>query len=121
MGTPELTFRDMHHLVAEAYAAFYLKGWIIRRAKEYLNPFGKFNWMFSCLGRLAKQGIVGGLGMLYSQGITTKVISDELKNKKELMKDINIPYKKFAPIKSQKDNKIKLLTTDKIGEVSEQT
>jgi radical SAM superfamily enzyme YgiQ (UPF0313 family) len=121
MGTPELTFRDMHHLVAEAYAAFYLKGWIIRRAKEYLNPFGKFNWMLGSLGRLAKQGIMGGLGMLYSQGITTKVISDELKNKEELMKDINISVKKPTSIESQKNNKIKILTEDKIAEVSELT
>ena len=91
MGTPELTSKEMYRLVAEAYAAFYLKGWLIRRAKEYLNPFGKFNWMLSCLGRLVKQGVLGGLGMFYSQGITTKVISEELKNTAELMKDITPP------------------------------
>ncbi|MBY8979084.1 MAG: radical SAM protein [Candidatus Lokiarchaeota archaeon] len=89
MKTEELTSKDFLQLVAEAYAAFYLKGWLIRRAKEYLNPFGKFNWMLGSLGRLVKQGILGGLGMLYSQGITTKIISEELKNTAELMKDIN--------------------------------
>ena len=121
MKTEELTSKDFLQLVAEAYAAFYLNGWIIRRAKEYLNPFGKFNWMLGSLGRLVKQGIMGGLGMLYSQGITTKVISDELKNKEELMKDINISVKKPASIESQKNNKIKILTEDKIAEVSELT
>jgi radical SAM superfamily enzyme YgiQ (UPF0313 family) len=120
MGTPELTFRDMHHLVAEAYAAFYLKGWIIRRAKEYLNPFGKFNWMLGSLGRLAKQGIMGGLGMLYSQGITTKVISDELKNKEELMKDVDVSYAKFKSTVTQKEKKIKTFSQEKIEPVSEQ-
>jgi radical SAM superfamily enzyme YgiQ (UPF0313 family) len=88
MKTEDLTTIEMYQLVAEAYAAFYLKGWLIRRAKEYLNPFGKFNWMLSCMGRLIKQGIMGGLGMLHTQGISGKVISEELKNKKELMKDI---------------------------------
>ncbi len=121
MGTPELSFRDMHRLVAEAYAAYYLRSWILKRAKEYLNPFGKFNWMFLRLGRLAKQGIIGGLSMLYSQGITTKVISDELKNTKELMKDIELSNKKPTSIESQKNNKLRILTEDKIGEVSEQT
>jgi hypothetical protein len=77
--------------------------------------------MLGSLGRLAKQGIMGGLGMLYSQGITTKVISDELKNKEELMKDINISVKKPTSIESQKNNKIKILTEDKIAEVSELT
>jgi len=121
MKTEELTSKDFLQLVAEAYAAFYLKGWLIRRAKEYLNPFGKFNWMLGSLGRLIKQGILGGLGMLYSQGITTKIISDELKNTEELMKDINIPVKKTASSESKKDDKIKILTEDKIAEVSELT
>jgi len=94
MRTQDLTTIEMYQLVAEAYAAFYLKGWIVRRGKEYLNPFGKFNWMLSCMGRLIKQGIMGGLGMLHTQGITTDVISDELKNKKELMKDVNENYQK---------------------------
>jgi len=120
MGTPELTFRDMHHLVAEAYAAFYLKGWIIRRAKEYLNPFGKFNWMLGSLGRLVKQGIIGGLGMLYSQGITTKVISDEFKNTAELMKDVDVSYAKFKSTVTQKEKKIKTFSQEKIEPVSEQ-
>jgi len=117
MGTPELTSKDMYRLVAEAYAAFYLKGWLIRRAKEYLNPFGKFNWMLSCLGRLVKQGILGGLSMLYSQGITTKIISDELKNKKELMKDINLSVRETAFENSQKSFELKTLKAENIKEI----
>ncbi|MBY8987487.1 MAG: radical SAM protein, partial [Candidatus Lokiarchaeota archaeon] len=121
MGTPELTSVEMYRLVAEAYAAFYLKGWLIRRAKEYLNPFGKFNWMLSCLGRLVKQGILGGLSMLYSQGITTKVISDELKNKKELMKDINVSIQETATQNSQKSFESKNLKSEIIKEIMEKT
>ncbi|HUW89490.1 MAG TPA: radical SAM protein [Candidatus Nanopelagicaceae bacterium] len=102
MRTEELTSKEFLQLVAEAYASFYLKGWLLRRAKEYLNPFGKFNWMMSSLVRLIKQGVLGGLGMLYSQGITTKVISKELKNKVDLMKDL-------TPT-------IKISTTKKTGE-----
>ncbi|MFX1287079.1 MAG: B12-binding domain-containing radical SAM protein [Promethearchaeota archaeon] len=120
MGTPELSSRDMYRLVAEGYASFYLKGWLLRRAKEYLNPFGKFNWMLSCMGRLIKQGILGGLSMLYSQGITTKVISDELKNKKELMKDINLPVQESAVQKSEQILEFKTLKPEKIEGISDQ-
>jgi len=120
MRTEELTSKDFLQLVAEAYAAFYLKGWLLRRAKEYLNPFGKFNWMLGSLGRLIKQGILGGLGMLYSQGITTKVISKELKNKVELMKDIDISYAIMKSAKSQKDKKIKTFAQEKLKIASEQ-
>ena len=121
MGTPELTSKEMYRLVAEAYAAFYLKGWLIRRAKEYLNPFGKFNWMLSCLGRLVKQGVLGGLSMFYSQGITTRVISDELKNKEELMKDINLSLQETAVESSQKGFELKTLKAANINEIMEKT
>ena len=121
MGTPELTFKDMYRLVAEAYAAYYLRTWILRRAKEYLNPFGKFNWMLGSLGRLVKQGILGGLSMLYSQGITTKVISDELKNKKELMKDINLSVQETPVENSQNRFELKTLKSENIKEIVEKT
>ena len=121
MGTPDLTSKEMYRLVAEGYAAFYLKGWILKRAKEYLNPFGKFNWMFNCMGKLIKQGILGGLSMLYSQGITTKVISKELKNKKELMKDINFPVQKPVIEKSFKSLEDKTIKPEVVKEVSKQT
>jgi hypothetical protein len=111
----------MYRLVAEGYAAFYLKGWLIRRAKEYLNPFGKFNWMLSCLGRLVKQGVLGGLSMFYSQGITTKVISDELKNKEELMKDLNISVQKTATQKSHNGTETKPLKFEEIETIMEKT
>ena len=121
MGTPELTSKEMYRLVAEAYAAYYLKGWLIRRAKEYLNPFGKFNWMLSCLGRLIKQGVLGGLSMLYSQGITTKVISDELKNKEDLMKDLNVSVQEIIAEKSQNVFEPKSLKSENVKEVMEKT
>jgi radical SAM superfamily enzyme YgiQ (UPF0313 family) len=122
MRTEELSSLDFLQLVAEAYAAFYLRSWIIRRAKEYMNPFGKFNWMLSCIGKLIKQGILGGLGMLYTQGITSKVISDELRNSEELMKDIYISSDNPIVKEQQENIKPKIITHDKIREVvSEQT
>jgi radical SAM superfamily enzyme YgiQ (UPF0313 family) len=108
MRTEQLTSKEMYNLVAEAYAEFYLaSGWLIRRGKEYLNPFGKFNWMVNSMGRLIKQGILGGLGMLHTQGITTNVISEELKNTKDLMNEFNENYQKQddQPIPVQKNLK----------------
>ena len=74
---------EMFRLVAEAHAYYYLGSeWAKRRIKEYFNPFGKFNWMFNSLHRLMKQGIKGGLNMLYSNGMIRSIISDELKQMK---------------------------------------
>jgi radical SAM superfamily enzyme YgiQ (UPF0313 family) len=80
MRTEELSNIEMYRLVAEAHAYYYLgSDWAKRRIKEYFNPFGKFNWMFNSLFRLLKQGIKGGVGMLFSNGMTRSIISDELK------------------------------------------
>jgi anaerobic magnesium-protoporphyrin IX monomethyl ester cyclase len=80
MGTEQLTNIEIYQLVAEAYAYFYLgMDWIKRRAKEYLNPFGKFNWMFKNMVGLIGQGLKEGAGMLLNNGITRKAISNELK------------------------------------------
>ncbi|MBD3253961.1 MAG: radical SAM protein [Candidatus Lokiarchaeota archaeon] len=80
MRTEQLSNIELYRLVAEAYAYYYMdRTWLKNRAKEYLNPFGKFNWMLNSIFRLIKQGVKGGTGMLFSQGITTSVISDELK------------------------------------------
>jgi len=90
MRTEELTAKEMYELVSEAYASFYLSNkWIYRRGIEYINPFGKFRWMFNSMGRLVKQMVFGGLTMLWGQGIKPNVISKELKKKKALMKEIN--------------------------------
>ena len=96
MRTEQLTNIEMYRLVAEAYAAYYLDGdWIKARVKEYLNPFGKFNWMLNSIFRLIKQGVKGGYGMLASQGISKPVISDELKQigvqSKNKIQKISIP------------------------------
>ncbi|TFG12443.1 MAG: radical SAM protein [Promethearchaeota archaeon] len=122
MKTEQLSSRDFQKLVAEAYAEFYLaSGWIIKHAREYMNPFGKFNWMISSLGKLIKQGILGGLSMLYSQGITSKVISDELKDVEGLMVDINSEFENLPHIYSKEaapaDMRVTKRKLAKIGQV----
>ncbi len=79
MGTEQLTNRDIFRLCAEAHAAYYLNAkWLKSQAKRYLNPFGKWTWMMNTLPRLIKQMIMGGIGMLHTQGITHYLVSDEL-------------------------------------------
>ncbi|MHA1275369.1 MAG: B12-binding domain-containing radical SAM protein [Promethearchaeota archaeon] len=79
MNTPQLSNKDLLRLVAEAYAAYYLKSdWIKIMGKRYLNPLGKFNWMIKSMPRLIKQMLFGGVGMLHKQGISKHVISKEL-------------------------------------------
>jgi hypothetical protein len=73
--------------------------------------------MLGSLGRLVKQGILGGLGMLYSQGITTKIISDELKNKVELMKDINPTIEISTKKKTEKPLKHDSLTPEIVEKI----
>jgi hypothetical protein len=73
--------------------------------------------MLGSLGRLIKQGILGGLGMLYSQGITTKIISDELKNTVELMKDINPTIKISTTKKIEKPAKHDSLTPEIVEKI----
>jgi len=90
MRTEQLTYVEMFRLVAEAYAAYYLDGdWQRDRMKEYLNPFGRFNWMLKSMHRLVKQGVKGGISMLHSQGITHSIISEELKQMKKQSKAKN--------------------------------
>jgi anaerobic magnesium-protoporphyrin IX monomethyl ester cyclase len=91
MDTDKLKAEEIYQLVGEAYAAYYLySDWLLKRSFEYLNPIGKFNWMYPSLGRLIKQGVLGGRSMLTGQGFTNKLISKELKDKKNLMEEINI-------------------------------
>lgn len=79
MRTNELTDKELFQLVGEAYSAYYLElTWLKKRAKEYLNPFGKFNWMLNSLPRMVTQMLKGGLGMFHDQGWTHRNISDEL-------------------------------------------
>ena len=95
MRTEQLTNIDLFRLVAEAYAYYYLySDWIRKRAKEYINLFGRFNWMFKNIFRLVKQGLKSGLDMLFSQGITSSVVSDELKQ----MKNQGITIKKLIEV-----------------------
>jgi len=91
MGTDELTSQEIYELVAEAYNAFYLQGgWLIEKATEYLNPFGKFNWMTPKILKLIQQMVLNGRKMLTAQGFAENGLSKELKNKKELMKEVEL-------------------------------
>ncbi|MFW9899379.1 MAG: B12-binding domain-containing radical SAM protein [Candidatus Thorarchaeota archaeon] len=89
MKTEQLTNIEMYRLVAEAYSYYYLdSGWLRRRIKEYLNPFGKFNWMLNCIFRLCKQGIKGGVTMLHTNGMSHQIVSDELRQMKNHKENI---------------------------------
>ncbi len=121
MKTDQLTSKEMYKLVVEAYAAFYMKSWLVNRGKEYVNPFGKFNWMFQNLGRLVKQMVFGGMSMLYSQGITTKQISNELKNKSELMKDVNLKNLEYIVQREMIETAQKMIIVNKAEAIKEQT
>jgi len=80
MRTPQLTNREIYRLVGEAYAATYLDtAWMKTQAKRYINPFGKFNWMFKNVPRFIKTVVMTGMDMLHSQGITGSVLSEEMR------------------------------------------
>ena len=121
MKTDQLTSKEMYKLVVEAYAAFYMKSWLFKRGKEYLNPFGKFNWMLKNITKLIKQMVFGGVEMLYSQGITPKEISNELKNKNELMKDVNTSNLNYIKEKQLNHNTQKIMMPEQIKIAEEQT
>jgi radical SAM superfamily enzyme YgiQ (UPF0313 family) len=98
MGTDELSAQEIYELVAEAYNAFYLQwDWLMGKAMEYLNPFGKFNWMTRRILKLIHQMVLNGRSMLSAQGFGENGLSKELKNKKALMKDV--------PLYSKQDGK----------------
>jgi len=120
MKTDQLTSKDMYKLVVEAYAAFYMKNWLINRGKEYLNPFGKFNWMFRNLGNLVKQMVFGGVKMFYSQGVTPDQISSELNNKEELMKDVPKNNLEYLKQKALSHDPKKLIIPEKVKMVEQQ-
>ncbi|HME53972.1 MAG TPA: radical SAM protein [Candidatus Lokiarchaeia archaeon] len=80
MRTEQLSTEDLNGLMKEAYAAYYLDGdYIKHEAKKFLNPFGKWGWLFKKLPGVIKQFLLGGATMLKEQGIMRDVISEELK------------------------------------------
>ena len=94
MGTDELSSQEIYELVAEAYNAFYLRSpWLLEKALEYTNPFGKFNWMTPKILKLIHQMILNGRKMLSAQGFGENGLSKELKNKKALMEDVELYVK----------------------------
>lgn len=80
MKTDELSNKEIYRLVVEAYASYYLSAYYIKLlAKRYLNPFGKFNWMFNRILSYTKRVMRNGVQMLRTQGISSDMVSDELK------------------------------------------
>jgi len=83
MGTEQLSSEEIYGLMKEAYAAYYLdREYIMEQAKRFLNPFGKWRWLFKKLPWVIKHFLLGGSEMLAEQGITRDIISDELRNTK---------------------------------------
>ncbi|MEJ2248425.1 MAG: radical SAM protein [Candidatus Lokiarchaeota archaeon] len=85
MRTEHLTPQEMYQLVAEAYASTYLeKEWLEVLIKRYINPLGKYTWMYKNIPRFIKVVMKEGVQMLRSQGITKDILSNEMK---ELMRN----------------------------------
>jgi radical SAM superfamily enzyme YgiQ (UPF0313 family) len=102
MSTDQLTAQEIYELVAEAYNAFYLQGgWLLEKATEYLNPFGKFNWMISKILKLIQQMVLNGRSMLSAQGFGENGLSKVYKNKKSLMKDVPLYSKQNGKANSK--------------------
>jgi anaerobic magnesium-protoporphyrin IX monomethyl ester cyclase len=92
LRTKELTTNEIYKLV----------GWLGMLIKRYTNPFGKFNWMGRNVPRFAKTVIKNGLDMLHSMGMSTSIISDELKQ----FMEHGIPKELFIPKSESLDRKI---------------
>jgi len=93
MKTEQLSSREIYRLVGEAYASYYLDNTYLKTmAKRYLNPFGKFKWMLNAMPKFVKSVIVEGNKMLSTQGISTNLISKELKEISALNKKIKPEY-----------------------------
>jgi radical SAM superfamily enzyme YgiQ (UPF0313 family) len=83
MRTEQLSSEELYGLMKEAYAAYYLDhDYIKNEAKRFLNPFGKWRWLFKKLPAVIKGFLLGGARMLERQGITKDIISEELKSTK---------------------------------------
>ena len=81
MRTEQLSNIEIYRLVAEAYTSYYFgSDYLMDLAKRYLKPFGKWNWMLSQVPRFIKTVINEGYKMFMTQGMTRKVISEELKD-----------------------------------------
>ncbi|MFX1575110.1 MAG: B12-binding domain-containing radical SAM protein [Promethearchaeota archaeon] len=106
MRTNQLTNIEMYRLVAEAYSAYYLNGdWLRLLAKRYCNPFGRFNWMGRNVPRFVKTCIVSGVEMLHDMGMTSSIISDEMREIMERAK-AGKPLITEKPEKLEKMNEI---------------
>jgi radical SAM superfamily enzyme YgiQ (UPF0313 family) len=80
METDELTEKELHQLVLEAYSYYYFgMEWLQLLTKRYMNPFGKYNWMLSKIPKVARKVIISGLQMFRNQGISSDMVSSNLK------------------------------------------
>jgi len=99
MRTDQLSSEELYGLMKEAYAAYYLDhDYIKSEAKRFLNPFGKWRWLFKKLPAVIRDFLLGGFRMLERQGITKDIISEELKNTK--IPDFSIVSKEEEPVQS---------------------
>lgn len=81
MRTDQLSSEEIDQLVKEAYSYYYLDGEYIKlRAKQFLNPFGPYNWLLKRIHKVIKQFLFGGGKMLQGSGMSKSIISEELKN-----------------------------------------
>ncbi|TFF99894.1 MAG: radical SAM protein [Promethearchaeota archaeon] len=81
MATEELTEKELHELVIEAYSYYYFDAkWLQLLTKRYMNPFGKYNWMISKIPTVTRKVILSGLKMFKKQGISSTMVSKDLKN-----------------------------------------
>lgn len=80
MATEELTAKELHELVIEAYSYYYFgQQWLWLLTKRYMNPFGKYNWMLSKIPKVANKVILSGIKMFRNQGISSGMVSSNLK------------------------------------------
>ena len=87
METDELTEKELHQLVLEAYSYYYFgMDWLLLLTKRYMNPFGRYNWMLSKIPKVARKVIVSGLQMFRNQGISSNTVSSNLKSIKSEVK-----------------------------------
>jgi hypothetical protein len=82
MRTDKLSAEEIGDLVVEAYSYLYTSSRSWSRAKQYLNPFGPYGWLFRRLHRIIPAYVCKGLTMARRGGIPWHGYSDELKNTK---------------------------------------
>jgi radical SAM superfamily enzyme YgiQ (UPF0313 family) len=73
LRTKELSFVQMYHMVAEAYAKYYNNAAYLKLMISKLFQ-QRFKWLRPISFRWFKQFAIGGLGMLHQNGITVDIV-----------------------------------------------